>query len=410
MRVLVTPLAVHSHFFSMVPLLWACRVAGHEVLVASQPRLVGSAIGAGLPAVAVGRSGDFQTDAVDLMRRHMAGDPEVPSMAEPWIRTARTCAADLVDLGRSWRPDLVLTDPMAYAGPLVADALGVPLVRLLWGPDWPRFGFGFGGHPEGGHPERWPASLVELFESYGARTAVDFAVHTLDLFPPSLQVPGLANRTSVRFVPYSGPGTVPRWLARPPDRPRVCVTWGTNTTVYAGPQSFLVPEILAGLDGLDVELVLALSGPNLALSGPDRERLGDLPAGARLVEHLPLDLVLPSCAALVSQGGAGAMGTAAAHGVPHVVVPVMADQPTNAGLVAATGAGFALYDRPLDPADVRAAVTAAAFDPQPRAAATRLREEILALPTPAQTVPLLENLAAAGVSRPGGRDTGSATR
>ncbi|MDG4792765.1 nucleotide disphospho-sugar-binding domain-containing protein [Micromonospora sp. WMMD1082] len=389
-------MTIHSHVFSMVPLAWACRAAGHEVRFAAQPRVVDTIVRAGLAAVPVGGATDFQDDLAEHLRSLPPSWPETPNIVDPLITTARNCAADAIAFGRSWRPDLVVTDPLAYGGPLVAEALGVPFVRLLFGPDWPRFGFGFGGYVAGQRQTNWPASLTELYESYGVPTGVDLAIGTLDLAPPSLQVPGLVNRVSMRPVPYCGSAPEPAWLATPPTKPRVCLTWGTNTTLVMGDRSFLVPEILAGVQDLDIELVLAMSGPNLMFSGLDRRRLGSPPPNARLVEHLPLDLVLPSCAALVSQGGAGALLAAAGYGVPQVTVPVMADQPTNARLLAATGAGISVRADPLDPAEVRAAVAAVAFDAGPRAAAERLREEIQAMPLPAQVVSQLEEMAATG--------------
>ena len=39
MRVLFAAHAERTHFYSMIPLAWALRTAGHEVYVASQPAL-----------------------------------------------------------------------------------------------------------------------------------------------------------------------------------------------------------------------------------------------------------------------------------------------------------------------------------------------------------------------------------
>ncbi|MEA2207331.1 MAG: hypothetical protein QOE77_4107, partial [Blastocatellia bacterium] len=54
MRVLVSSWGWRSHFYPLVPLAWALRSAGHEVLVASQPSMTDTIVGAGLPAVALG--------------------------------------------------------------------------------------------------------------------------------------------------------------------------------------------------------------------------------------------------------------------------------------------------------------------------------------------------------------------
>lgn len=397
MRILVTPLAVTTHVFQLIPLAWACRAAGHDVVLAAQPRVLETINRAGLTAVPVGGARDFQTLSVEFARRYpelLRGErPSTPPVIQPWIDTAEDVAPDLVRFAGSWQPDLVVTDPMCYAGPLVAEVLEVPLVRFLWGPDWTKSGFGMGGFAEGQRElPPWPPKLVRLFESYGARTAVDFAACTIDPFPPSLQLPGLANRVTMRQVPYNGSGVLPDWLAEPPARPRVCVTWGTTTTRYLGDESFLVPPILAGLAGLDVEVVLTISSA-------DREQIGDVPPGTRVVENLPLDVLLPSCAAIVHQGGAGTMATAAVHGVPQVVVPAYGDQPTNAAQLAAIGVGVRLDASTLDAEAARSAVAAVVFGADHRAAARRLREENLAQPAPAEIVAVLERVARVG--RPG---------
>src|SRR5688500_2073889 len=58
MRVLFTTWAWPSHYFPLVPLAWALRSAGHEVLMTSQPDLLPPMRASGLPAVAVGRCVD----------------------------------------------------------------------------------------------------------------------------------------------------------------------------------------------------------------------------------------------------------------------------------------------------------------------------------------------------------------
>lgn len=398
MRVLFTPLAMPAHVYLMTPLAWACRAAGHEVRMAAQPRALAAIERAGLAGVEVGASHDFRSEAVRFLRDnpHLlrpagtgAGNPGPdtprPVGANPWIASGGSVAADLVPFARWWRPDVIVTDAMAYAGPLTADVLGVPLVRHLWGPDWPSSGFGLGGFTAGQTSAWWPPDLVRLYESYGARTGVDFARFTVDPFPPSLQLPGLVNRVTMRAVPYNGSGSMPAWLTEPVRRPRLCVTWGTSTSEFIGAHAFRVPEVLAALAGLDVEVVLAVTAG-------DVERLGAVAANVRVAPNVPLDLLLPSCAAVVSQGGASTVVTAAAHGLPQVVLPQFADQPVNAGLIAAAGAGVVLDRRPLDPAQVRAAVTAVLVDAPLRAAAQRLRAELEAGPSPAETVPMIEAL------------------
>ena len=72
MRVLFTTWAWPSHLYALVQLAWACRSAGHEVLVASQPELLDEIIRTGLPGVAVGAD----VDAVELVRGYVLPSKE----------------------------------------------------------------------------------------------------------------------------------------------------------------------------------------------------------------------------------------------------------------------------------------------------------------------------------------------
>ncbi|MGH3902014.1 MAG: nucleotide disphospho-sugar-binding domain-containing protein, partial [Pseudonocardiaceae bacterium] len=152
MRVLFVTWAWPSHLYAMVPLAWACRAAGHEVLVASQPGLREGIRQTGLPGVSVGKD----VDAVNMVRGYLlpsevngngtAGDgPSRTSAAVPTgkgpralqmlLAHAESMVDDLVQHARGWKPDVVVFEPTALAGPLAAAAVGVPAVRQLYGVD-----------------------------------------------------------------------------------------------------------------------------------------------------------------------------------------------------------------------------------------------------------------------------------
>jgi UDP:flavonoid glycosyltransferase YjiC (YdhE family) len=77
-----------------------------------------------------------------------------------------------------------------------------------------------------------------------------------------------------------------------------------------------------------------------------------------------------------------------------VLVPLGADQPLNAERCAALGAARVLDAVSLTPAQVRDAAYAALTDPGPRAAARRLRDELVALPDVTEAVAALHRLEA----------------
>jgi UDP:flavonoid glycosyltransferase YjiC (YdhE family) len=140
---------------------------------------------------------------------------------------------------------------------------------------------------------------------------------------------------------------------------------------------------------LDVEVVVTVS-PD------DRHFLRDLPDRVRVAENLPLHVLLPTCAAVVHQGGAGTMLTAAACGVPQLVVPTLPDQLLNITQLSRTGAGSLLLRKGRPAAALRGEATgmldALLADPAYRAAANGLRQEIAAQPPPSAAIAALAAL------------------
>jgi UDP:flavonoid glycosyltransferase YjiC (YdhE family) len=188
-------------------------------------------------------------------------------------------------------------------------------------------------------------------------------------------------------VPYNGAAAVPGWLLEPAARPRVVLSWSMSNAAVVGADGFVVSAVLAGLASLDVEVVAALP------QDADRERLGAVPDGVRVVGHVPLDLVLPGCALAVHHGGSGTLLNAAHFGVPQLVVPPVFDQMFNAKKLAATGAGLFLPTAETDADAVKSAASRLLTEDAFAAAAGRLRAEMLAPPPAAGLVATLEGLA-----------------
>jgi UDP:flavonoid glycosyltransferase YjiC (YdhE family) len=407
MRVLFTPLTWPTHYQHMVALAWALRAGGHEVRIACQPPLVGTVRDTGMIAFPMGHGYDVRAGFAEANRRvretlgkTLNADIRAnlteeerrtlrSIVYEPHVRAAEAMADDLIAILEGWRPDLVVTDPMMYVAPLAAEIVGVPLVRILFGPDMTRhLRFpGLSGPGEGDPRDRWPEALLKVFDRYGATVRDEYALRVVDPCPPSMQLPGGSEeRLTIRYVPFNGTGEAPRWLLDAPERPRVCVTWGTMTTALTGKEGWLVPSVLDALADLDVEIVAAVRESDAAL-------LGTVPGNVRVVHDLPLQVLLPTCDVIVNQGGSGSLLTAAYYGLPQVVIARVTDQTFNAERLAVTGAGAYLGPEDSDGEGIRTAVAAAlAPHGEPRVAAARLREEIHRQPAPADVARTLERL------------------
>ncbi|MFE1872813.1 hypothetical protein ACFW9N_18185, partial [Streptomyces sp. NPDC059496] len=280
MRVLFVTNPVKSVFQYMVPLAWALRTAGHEVRFASQPSFADTITQSGLTAVPVGRD-----HARLLADRALGGgqghvragiqppydafdDPSKANWAylcEGMARTVRErhhlsnfpIIGDLVAFARHWQPDLVLWDPLTYAGPIAAKACGAAHARVLFGVDV------FGSvrqlflrllAEQPSHARRDPLAewLGGYARKYGGEYSEDMATghFTVDPFPASLQVEGVGLRYErMQWVGYGGPAVVPRWLWGEPERPRVVLTMGLSATDVFSGYTVNTGEVLGAFEG-----------------------------------------------------------------------------------------------------------------------------------------------------------------
>ncbi|WP_280275810.1 nucleotide disphospho-sugar-binding domain-containing protein [Nocardia wallacei] len=387
----------------MVPLEWACQAAGHEVLVASTPSLTDVILRSGMPAVAVGK--DVEMTPGPAARRRTARrahrrwpdrwpiHPElldetqrelVAAVGRIHIGMAEAMVDDLIEVARSWRPDLILHDALSFAGAVTASVLDVPNVSSLWGAPGPQRAEmrDFRSEP-----------LPEYVDLYATRAAPIRNTPTawIDPCPPAIRLPLDGRCLPVRYVPYNGPGAVPDWLFEPGPRPRVCVTWGATEAKLGAAPTDLVRGVLRATAALDVEVVLATTEQM-------RVELGELPVGVRVAIDLPLKYLLPGCAAVVHHGGAGTTLTAGINGVPQLIITTRPEPALIGSQWAAGGGGRHLLAAEL-PAEEEATVEVLGRElalvlreSSYRAGAESIRAGMLATPSPAELVGSLEQL------------------
>lgn len=407
MRVLFTVIPEKTMFQSMVALAWALRTAGHDVRVASQPTFVDVITQAGLTAVPVGRNVDLwrvvnaDPELVAIARGglHPPFDVVADPAAADWgrMRHAMTGAvrdahkphnfpmiASLVQFARWWRPDLVVWEPFTYAGAVAAEACGAVHGRLPWGLDVVgatrnRFRALRDEQPTAQRADPLADWLAGYATRYGFTPTEDLITghFTVSQLPDSLQVPADRPYVRMRYVPYGGPATVPDWLWRRLDRPRVAVTLGTTATDVLGGYAVDVGGVLEALADLDVEVVVTVADAA-------RARLGTLPANARTVGYVPLHALAPTCAAVIHHGGFGTLATFALQGVPQLILPRHFEGPLLARRLAAQGAGLARHADLASRRTVRESLRWLLDEPGFRDRAAALRDEFHAMPAPDQ--------------------------
>lgn len=365
-----------SHTFPVVPAAWACRAAGHEVLLATgryggyEDKLAGT----GLDVVDAAPGIDFARtpDLILAEHAHLAQrQADQAGATEYAIRLFAAFSRDMVDgvveAARRWRPDLVVHTPLDGAGPVAARVLGVPTVLHEMTLVTPF------------------AMSRAVYDEMGD-TAGRFGVAagpptvTLSVVPPSMRIVHAAG-WSMRNIPYNGGAVLPDWLLAPIDRPRVVLTIGMSLPRARGSRALL--PLLTEVGDVNAEFVLLLGGVDAA-------ELGRLPANVRTTQWVPLSALLAVSDAIVHHGGGGTMLTSLDSGVPQIVVPHAADHFLNADAVARRGIGLRASASELDAELVGSVLGSAAM----RAAAREVAEEMRSLPSPATLVPALAALAA----------------
>ena len=211
---------------------------------------------------------------------------------------------------------------------------------------------------------------------------------TIDQFPASLQdrAPGI-DYASVQYLPYGGPASVPQWLWRRPEKPRVALTMGLSATdIYSG-YTIDTQDALDALADLDIELVATVADS-------ERAKLRHIPDNARLLPFVPLHVLAPTCSAVIHHAGPGTLATVARYGVPQIAIPYSFDEPIFADRLEAGGAGIRIPNGAATGRTLREAVCRVLAEDTWARGADALRGEIERLPTPAGLVPRIEELTA----------------
>lgn len=358
MRVLIVAL-VPSHLLSMVPVAWALRAAGHEVLVAGGAPVVERAAAAGLSGAVVSEPPGKRVRRSAAPSGLPGAGPDWTLLRERWRQRVDGVLDEHLDVARQWRPHLVLVDPIEFSGLIVAAALRVPAVVHRWGPD----------RISSQSIPRAVEALAEVAAGRGIDDGPALPSMVLDPCPPTLQCPEASSSQPVRFVPFNGAGSPPRWA---PGRARAAACASASAARHR-----CCPSPRLGRPGPRTG-----RRPRPGVGRHSRPRdAGALPASVRAPGPVPLDLFLGGCDALLHHGGAGTALTGLALGVPQLILAQ--PNPSWAAVgerVAARGAGVVLD---LDSAlredaegGLRATLEALLSTPGHRSAAESLADEI----------------------------------
>ncbi|MFC4857043.1 glycosyltransferase [Actinophytocola glycyrrhizae] len=379
MRILFTTVPLPGHFFPLVPLAWACRAMGHDVLVATSEDFVPEVLRSGLAATATGAVASFAGLTAGGDPDGLAGRRHVNGRV--FARIAADNLPGALSVVDCWRPDLVVSERAEVAGPIAAATFSLPTAELHWG----------------------VAPLVEYRAAAAELLAPDLAALglsalptpalALNPWPSSLRLPYAAGHRRMRNVPYDGDSRVPGWALRSREVKRVCLTLGTVLPRLGedGAYETVIP-IVELLATLDVEMVIAVD-EKIAVKWPA------LPPAVLQAGRLPLSQVLPACDLAIHHGGQGTALTAIGAGKPQLVLPMLDDQFDNADAVASSGAGLCLRPEEMTPSGVAEHCLELLHNPRFAQAATDLAAEMAAQPPLVDLVGELAAVADGGAVR-----------
>lgn len=381
MRVLLATQPGSGHWHPLVPLARALDTAGHEVAFATAPGVCAAVTAQGFRCHPVGL--DESASERRSRRDRLMGLPAEAQAVFFWTNVfagsrAERALPDLLALLTDWRPDLLVREDAELASALAAEHFGIPQavvqvtawrphLRPLIAPPLDRLRLTVGLPPD---PD------LSMFDH--SLLLVPGPPGYADLASP---LPPTAHLMRPVLFDHSGEEELPAWVDHlPPTRPTVYATLGTVSNHTPG----IIDAILVGLAAEPISLIVTVGRDQ------DPADFGPQPAHVKVERYIPQSLLFPRVDLVVTHGGSGTVMAAFSHGLPMVIVPIAADQPDNAWRCADLGVARVIDPADRSPAAFRAAVRAVLGDPSYRRRAERLRQAMLELPGPAETVARLE--------------------
>jgi UDP:flavonoid glycosyltransferase YjiC (YdhE family) len=314
---------------------------------------------------------DLEPNDEDLLRRVMGPRGTSVILNELLVPFIRDSYADLESVARG--ADLLVTHPVTFAGPLVAERLGLRWASVVLAPmsffsaqDLPVFpGMGWAVHLRRLGPwaargllgiaravtRPWLRPVVRFRRELGLADRGDPLYE--GQFSPSLTLALFSRVMGERqkdwphgvrvtgFVPYTGgvpmPSELDDFLGS--GEPPIVFTLGSSAVGAAG--SFYAESARAAA---------ALGARAVLLAGRSAGDLARSAASSRVfsAEYAPHDELFSRSRAVVHHGGIGTTGQVLRSGRPMLVVPFAHDQPDNAARVARLGVARVLQAQRYD--------------------------------------------------------------
>lgn len=389
MRVLFCIVPASGHLNPIVPLARAIQERGHDVRVGTAASFGDAVRAAGLTALPIGLDVDGRAPSAAFLAlspldqaRRLLG-----AMASP-------IADDLVELARSWRPDVIIRDNLAVGAWAAGEELHIPVVV-----------FGSTGvTPRPVLKGMVGDVLASLRSDRGLSPKPDLdgfhGVMCLDTTPPSLVSPSTAQvegRRPLRPDQWVGAedAPVPAWLESLGEKPIVYVTLGT----VVNSNRLVFQKIIEATSGMELDAVVTTGRQDINLS--------PLPPNVHVAAYIPQDRILNRAAAVVCHAGRGTVYGALSRGLPLCLIPLGADQPVVAAACERAGVGVVCATTTtnygplplpvampanLDSGSIREALVGLLGGAELRERALQVSDEIAAMPSPREVAMSIDAL------------------
>ncbi|MCW5976776.1 MAG: glycosyltransferase family 1 protein [Bryobacteraceae bacterium] len=272
--------------------------------------------------------------------------------------------ADLLRICRG--ANLLVVHPTLFAGPLVAEKLGLRWVSVLLSPAvfvsaydppvFPPFPWFHHLRHLGPFPHKLMVRVMKLLTRPWTRSIAELRARE------GLRPPGASAMHDDMFSPFGTLGWFSPLIApRQPDWPQNTQITGFTFYDRRSPGEGLHPALAAFLDDGEPPVVFTLGSSAVGDAGdfyveslgavrrlrrravflvrdqPAPTMAGGEPPGVFVTDYAPYSQLLPRAAAVVHQGGIGTVAQVMKAGVPMLVAPRGLDQPDNANRVRRLG-------------------------------------------------------------------------
>ncbi len=334
------------------------KARGHRPVIATTDRYLDKVTAAGIEFHAVRPDASLFGDERELLRLVMdstKGSQYV--IREVMLPNLRDAYDDTLAIAKD--ADLLVSHPLSYTVPIIAEQLGKPWVATVLQPLMFLSRFDAPVMPQGQflvplyRRSSWLAGLLFDFAKNYLMRGWDEPIQKLRRdagLPPNPRNPFLDGQ----FSPFGNLALFSHALAAPQ------ADWPAKTTVtgfcFYDQQEHargMPAELAAFLDAGPPPIVFTLGTSAVMVAGnfyqeslkaakklnrrcifligkDERNQLGELPPGMIAADYAPYSELFPRAAAIVHQGGAGTTGQAMRAGKPTIIVPFSHDQPDHA--------------------------------------------------------------------------------